>query len=132
MRKSISILLFSLALSGIAPTAAMAVPTPHPTSTIAHTKHTLTQQQKDAIAGAQAAYASAKSDAFNGFDRALADAKAVRDQAILVAGNDHLAIRAANKTYKDSYKTILQVYKSDLRNAKVKLLNAIAKAKANK
>jgi type II secretory pathway pseudopilin PulG len=137
MRKSISILLisfvlFSFVLSGIAPSAVMAVPTRHPTSSIAHVKQTLTQRQREAIVAARTAFASAKSDAFNGFDRALADAKAIRDQSVLAAGSNHIAIRVANKNYKDSYRTILRVYKTDLSNAKETLLNSITAAKANK
>jgi hypothetical protein len=128
MRKGISVVLVSFALSVMAPMAVMAAQTPQPSST----KQSLTQVQRKAISAARLNYAMAKSDALNGFDRALADAKAIQDQAIVIAGSDQVAVRIEKKNYKQSYKTILHAYKADLNLAKVTLLNAIAAAKANK
>lgn len=123
-------MLLSVALISIAPTPVFAAgtPSPQPNSTVNPAKQALTQAQKAAIAAARSAFALAKSNAQNGFDRALADAQAIRDQAITAAGNDQNAIRIAKKDYRNSYKIILNAYRTDLNAAKSILQNALASA----
>ena len=132
MRKGISILLISFALAGSVPTRAMAAPTSQPTLSVATFKQGLTPGQKEAISAARSIFSLAMTDAISGSDRALADAKALWDQAIAVAGNDQVAIKLAKKVYLQSYQAILQAYRTALDNAKANLLNAIAAAKAKK
>ena len=123
--------LLSVALMFTAPITVFAAgtPSPQPNSSANPAKQALTQVQKAAIAAARSAFSAAKENAQNGFDRALADAQAIRDQAIATAGKDQNAIRSARKIYKDSYKTILNAYRADLRTAKSNFLSAIAAAK---
>jgi hypothetical protein len=92
------------------------------------TKQVLTPAQREAIALARSNFAAAKANAQDGFDRAIADAKALRDQAILEAGSDKTAIAAAKKAYRDSYRTIVIAYRTDMKNAKAELRSALAKA----
>lgn len=126
MRKSICVAFIS-AVMFAAPTAAFAVDSASPSPTPSLTsKHVLTQVQKDAISAARAKFAAEKVDVQNGFDRALADAQAIRDQAILAAGTDKSAISAAKKTYRLSYRTILSAYKGDLSKAKAALKATLA------
>jgi len=134
MRKRIFIAPILVGIVFAAPTTAFAADTPSPQSSpsATHSKQTLIQAQKDAISAARAVFAAAKSSAQNGFDRALADAKAIRDQAIAAAGTDLNAVRAAKRSYRDSYKMILHAYKSDLDAAKLVLKNALAAARASK
>lgn len=106
---------------------------PQATPSAAPSAHSLTQAQKDSIAAARATFEADKKNALEGFDRAIADAQAVRDQAISAAGADQNSIRIAKKNYRESYRTILNAYKLDLKNARSNLAKAIAAAKgANK
>jgi hypothetical protein len=132
MRKGLSILLISCAFVSSAPTVAMATQTSQPTPSIAASKQVPAPGQKETISAARSIFSLAKSDASNGFDRALADAKALWDQAIASAGNDQVAIKLAKKVYMQSYQAILQAYRTALDNAKMTLINAIAAAKAKK
>lgn len=108
--------------------AESSAPSASPTSIAKPAKQVLTQAQKDAISAARSAFAAAKVNAQNGFDRALADAKAIRDQSILAAGKDKGALAAARKTFRDSYQMILNAYKTDMKNAKSALRSALAAA----
>lgn len=145
VRKGIQIALISLALalSSTATVFAVDTPTPTPTATLTPSpspspqltakakpaKQILTQAQKDAIAAAHLAFSNAKINAQNGFDRAIADAQAIRDQAIAAAGKDKNALSAAGKDYRTSYRAILNAYKADLKNAKSVFQAAIAALK---
>lgn len=100
-------------------------------STAGFAADTSTQMQKEAIVAARAAFDLAKSNAQNGFDRALADAQAIQDQSIASAGKDENSIRIAKKNYRDSYKIILRAYKSDVNAAKAILRNALAAVRAH-
>lgn len=99
---------------------ANSTPTPSPSA--------LTQVQKAAIAAANTAFASAKVSAQEGFDRAIADAKALRDQAITDAGTDKAAIKIAQKNFRDFKKTIALALQSALKAAKLARQNALAAA----
>ena len=123
-----AVLLVSSSATVIA--ADTATPSAQPSLMAKSVKHVLTQAQKDAIAAARAAFATEKTDAQNGFNRALADARAIRDQAILAAGTDKNAIAIARKAFRDSYRIIMNAYKSDIENAKSSVLKALANAKA--
>lgn len=147
VRKGIQIALISLALALSSTATVFAVDTPTPTPTPTATlipspspspqstakakpaKQILTQAQKDAIAAARLAFSNAKINAQNGFDRAIADAQAIRDQAIAAAGKDKNALSAAGKDYRTSYRAILNAYKADLKNAKSVFQAAIAALK---
>lgn len=132
MGKTRCSLLLSLVLVIAAPVTAFAAetPSPQPNQTTTPIKHVLTQAQKAAIALARSDFAAAKANAQGGFDRALADAQAVRDQAIADAGSNKNLILLARKTYKDSFLTILNAYRADLKTAKLNLVAALAAAKA--
>ena len=75
---------------------------------------------------ADAHFAAAKVNARDGFDRAVADAKAIRDQTIANAGVDKLAINSARENYQDFYKSISHAYKIALANAHAVRKNALA------
>lgn len=134
MRKRTGMVLFSIALISAAQTTGFAADTqsPKPSSTTRPLHPVLTQMQKDAIVAARAAFVRANSNAQNGFDRAIADAQAIRNQAIASAGNHSNSIRVAKKNYDDFYKIILHAYKSDLNAAKFVLKNALASVRASK
>ena len=137
MKRTIQVVLLSGALVISSTATALAVDTPSASATSTPTisskskpvKQVLTQAQKDAIAAARLAYATAKANAQNGFDRAIADAQAIRDQAILVAGTNKNALFAARKDYRSSYRVILNAYRTDLKNAKTIFQNGIAALK---
>lgn len=132
MRGRTVIALFLVALFSAAPVTSFATNTasPHPSPSAMHTKPTLTQAQKDAISAARSIFAAALLNAQNGLGRALADAQAVLDQAISVAGTNTVAIRAAKKDFKESYRIIYRAYTTALNNAKSILQSAIATALA--
>lgn len=131
MRKRTSLALLSIAMMLASSSSGFAADTPKPLSTAKATKQVLTQMQKEAIAAARAAFALARSNALNGFDRAIADAQAIRDQSIGSAGKDMNSIRVAKKNYRDSYKIILRAYESDVNAAKSVLNNALAAVRAS-
>jgi hypothetical protein len=135
MRKRIGLALLSLSMMASS-TSGFAADTPSPnspkpTSSAKTAKPVLTQVQIEAMVAARAAFALAKSNAQNGFDRALADAQAIRDQAIASAGKDEKSIQIAKKNYHDSYKIIMRAYKSDVNAAKSVLKNALAAVRAS-
>jgi len=134
MQKRIVIAMLMVALLSTSPTIVFATETPSPQSSpsATHTKQMSTQTQKDAISAARSVFAAARANAQIGFDRALADAQAIRDQAIAAAGTDANAIRAAKKDYRQSYKTIYRAYSTNLNNAKSILRSALASATAAK
>lgn len=124
-------MLISCAFIFVSPATSVASVTssPQPSSPATPLAHSLTPAQRDSIAAARAAFAVAKKNALDGFDRAVADAQAVRDQAISAAGTDQRSVRLAKKIYRDSYRTILNAYKSDLKDAKSKFAKAIVAIK---
>lgn len=102
------------------PSVADSAPSPKPSP------YVLTQTQRNLIATADANFAAAKVSARDGFDRAVADAKAIRDQAIANAGVDKLAINSARENFQDFYKSISHAYKIALANARAVRRNALA------
>lgn len=134
MRSRYVISFFLVAIFISAPATSFATDTPSPQSSPPpkHTKQLFTRAQKDAISAARSIFAAAKINAQNGFDRALADAQAVLDQAIAAAGANAVEIRAAKKNYNYSYKIILRAYKSDIYSAKSVLKNALTLVRASK
>lgn len=126
-----AVLLTAVIITSLPATAyAAGTVTPSPQSTLISkpAKQVLTQAQKEAIAAARSAFAAAKTDAQNGFGRALADAQAIRDQSILAAGKDKTALAAARKSYRDSYQIIMNAYKTNMKNAKAAFQAALAAA----
>ena len=134
MRGRNVIALFLVAIFCAAPATSFATDTasPQPAPSIMHAKATLTQAQKDAISAARSIFAAAQLNAQNGIGRALADARAVLDQAISVAGTNSVAIRAAKKDFKESYRIIYRAYTTTLNNAKSVMQSSIATAIAVK
>lgn len=134
MRTRTGAALLLIAMISAAQTSGYAAVTqsPKPTTTTRPGHSGLTQIQKEAISTARAAFALAKSNAQNGFDRAIADAQAIREQAVANAGKDANASRIAKKSYNDSYKMILRAYTSDLNLAKLALKVALASVGAPK
>jgi hypothetical protein len=130
MRKKFIILLSLVAIMSATPVTVFAadLPSPQSSPSAKQSKQILTQAQKDAISAARAVFAASKVSAQDGFARAVADAKAIRDQAIAEAGNDLKAARAAKKNYGNSYWTINRAYMTHLKNAKLVLHRAIASA----
>ena len=131
-RHIISALLVAIFIAAPATSFATDTPSPQSSPSPRHSKQVLTQAQKDAILAARLIFAAAKTNAQNGFDRAIADGEAVRDQAIAAAGANAVEIRAAKKNYNYSYKIILRAYKSDLDAAKSVLINALTLARVQK
>lgn len=125
---------FMVALFIAAPSTSFATDTVSPQSSHSSTstKQSLTNAQKTAILDANSIFAAAKINAQDGFDRALADAQAVRDQAIATAGTNAVDIRAAKKNFRESYKIIYRAYTAALNNAKAIRQASIAAAKAAK
>lgn len=80
-----------------------------------------------ALASARDAYTLATNNALQGFDRAVADAKAIRDQALLAAGTDKTARAAAMAEYKNEYSQIYQAFTAQILAAK----QALAAAKSS-
>jgi hypothetical protein len=80
-----------------------------------------------ALASARDAYTLATNNALQGFDRAVADAKAIRDQALLAAGTDKTARAAAMTEYKNEYSQIYQAFTAQILAAK----QALAAAKSS-
>lgn len=105
---------------------------PKPSTNATHTKQLLTDAQKAAILDANSIFAAAKVNAQNGFDRAIADAQAVRDQAISIAGTNAAAIRAAKQDFREFYKNIYDAYKTALSNARSVRDASLAAVKAAK
>ncbi|HUX65517.1 MAG TPA: hypothetical protein VMV42_00080 [archaeon] len=93
-----------------------------------HSYPALTQTQKEVLEAADAVFALARASARNGFELALADAKAIRDQALASAGKDKIAIEAANESFRSFGTSISQDYKLALKTARAIRQNALAEA----
>ena len=137
MRRKVFVGVLSAILLASTPIAAIAADpvTPAPSAKSSPDarapKPVLTQVQNAAVAAARLVFNAAQMEAKNGFSRAIADAQAIRDQAIAVAGNDKSAIKLARTDYRDFYRTILGAYRADLKVAKLNFLNALAAAKVS-
>lgn len=134
MRKRSSVVVLTIALTLAGQGAVFATDTqsatPSPTAKASHPA--LTQKQTEEIADARAAFALAKTNAQDGFSRAIADAQAIRDQAIASAGKNANSIRSAKNDYRASYKVVWGAYKAAQDLAKSVLKDAIASALASK
>lgn len=131
--KRTNVILISLASVFLSPGVALAANTPSPQHTfaVAPSPKSLTSSQTESIEAARVAFAVARKNALNGLDRAIADAQAIRDQAISSAGKDMSAIRTAKKNYRNSYLLIENAYRSDLKSAKSTLVRALAAIKGS-
>ena len=131
--KRTNVILISLALVFLSPAAALAANTPSPQHTfdVAPKPKSLTPSQKASIEAARTAFAVVRKNAVYGLDRAIADARAIRDQAISAARNNMSAIRTAKKNYRISYRMIENAYRSDLKSAKSTLVRALAAIKGS-
>jgi len=106
--------------SHVAPTTNVAPSaTPSPT----HTRNNA------AIKAANDAYAAAVAQAQSSFDRAVADAAAVRDQEILATPTDKVAVKAARDAYKAAFTQLKQLFQANIAAAKQARDAAIAAAK---
>jgi hypothetical protein len=111
-----------VSLAILSPTAGYATPSPIPSSPV------LTHAQKIIVSAADVNFAAAKASAQDGFDRAAADAKAIRDQAITDAGKNKSAIKIAQKNFRDFKRIIASDYQSAIKAAKLTRLRAFAAA----
>lgn len=127
-----TLILVAILFSAPATSFATDTASPQPSQSASSSRQSLTNAQKAAILDANSIFAAAKLNAQNGFDRALADAQAVRDQAIAAAGTNAVDIGAAKKDFRESYKIIYRAYTAALNNAKSIWQASIAAAKAAK
>ena len=126
MRKGKTLLLISIlafALLGNSAFAADQATTPSPSKT------KLTEQQKSQIAAAQAAYKATAQQALDGTNRAIADAKSLKEQAIAAAGKDKALIEMAKADYKKNSAEIWAAFKKTIAEAKATRDAAIAAIK---
>ena len=110
--------------SNAAPSAApSAAPVHHDTPSPTHTRNNA------AIKAANDAYAAAVAAAQSSFDRAVADAAAVRDQEILATPTDKVAVKAARDAYKAAFTQLKQLFQANIAASKQARDAVIAAAK---
>jgi hypothetical protein len=128
MRKLIatSALALSCALVISSPAFADAPKSPRPSApSSAHPAHAPNAAKK----AANDAYAMAVAQAQSSFDRAVADAAAVRDQEMLATPTDKVAVKSARDAYKAAFAQLKQLFQANIAAAKQARDAAIAAAK---
>jgi hypothetical protein len=118
-----SLLLTSLLLLpiGHGTSALAASPSPSPSAKAAHSEtriHGLSAAQQAAIAAAKLTYQSAVQSALHGANKAIADARSIRDQALAAAGKDVNVRKLANSDFMNSSAQIWGVFKTSVAAAK--------------
>jgi hypothetical protein len=118
-----SLLLTSLLLLpiGHGTSALAASPSPSPSAKAAHSEtriHGLSAAQQAAIAAAKLTYQSAVQSALDGANKAIADARSIRDQALAAAGKDVNVRKLANSDFMNSSAQIWGVFKTSVAAAK--------------
>ncbi len=118
-----SLLLTSLLLLpiGHGTSALAASPSPSPSAKAAHSEtriHGLSAAQQAAIAAAKLTYQSAVQSALGGANKAIADARSIRDQALAAAGKDVNVRKLANSDFMNSSAQIWGVFKTSVAAAK--------------
>jgi len=112
-----------------AETQPSATPTPQVTTSAHARSHSSGHKVSLAIKAANDAYVAAVAQAQSSFDRAVADAAAVRDQEILATPTDKVAVKSARDAYKASFTQLKQLFQANLASAKQARDAAIAAAK---
>ena len=120
-----SLLLTSLLLlpigHGTSALAASPSPSPSPSAKAAHSEtriHGLSAAQQAAIAAAKLTYQSAVQSALDGANKAIADARSIRDQALAAAGKDVNVRKLAHSDFMNSSAQIWGVFKTSVAAAK--------------
>ncbi len=118
-----SLLLTSLLLLpiGHGTSALAASPSPSAKAKAAHSEtriHGLSAAQQAAIAAAKLTYQSAVQSALDGANKAIADARSIRDQALAAAGKDVNVRKLANSDFMNSSAQIWGVFKTSVAAAK--------------
>jgi len=81
-------------------------------------KHGPAEQQKIALAAAKSAYQSAVKSALDGANKAIADARSIRDQALAAAGKDANVRKLANSDFLNSSSQIWSAFRASVAAAK--------------
>ena len=95
-------------------------------------KSVLSQEQKSAITAAAATHQAAIQGALDGANKAVADARSIRDQAIAMAPKDKSVKALANSEFKKSSDQIWSAFKSNTAAAKAAYEAAVIAIKAGK
>lgn len=93
-------------------------------------KHGLTQAQRDALSAAQTTYKSSVQSALDGANKAIADARSIRDQAVVASPKDKNVRALANSDFKNSSIQIWTAFKASVAQAKSTYDAAVASIKA--
>ena len=88
-----------------------------------------TALQKSAIAAAKITYQASVQSALNGANKAIADARSIRDQALAAAGKDANVRRLANSDFMSSSSQIWSAFKVSVAAAKSAFDTQIASIK---
>jgi hypothetical protein len=81
-------------------------------------QHVLTAEQKSALQGALATYKAAIKRALDGANKAVADARSIRDQALAAAPQDKNVKNLANSDFKNSLTQIWSAFRTTVAAAK--------------
>ena len=81
-------------------------------------QHGLTAEQKSALHGALATYKAAIKRALDGANKAVADARSIRDQALAAAPQDKNVKNLANSDFKNSLTQIWSAFRTTVATAK--------------
>lgn len=100
-----------------------------PAASATSKKHGLTQAQKDALAAAQTTYKTAVQSALDGANKAVADARSVRDQALAASPQDKNVKALAINDFKSSSTQIWSAFKASVAQAKAAYDAAVAAIK---
>lgn len=84
----------------------------------AERKHGPTEQEKIALVAAKLAYQSAVKSSLDGANKAIADARSIRDQALAAAGKDANVRKLANSDFLNSSSQIWSAFRTSVAAAK--------------
>ncbi len=93
-------------------------------------QHVLTAEQKSVLQGALAIYKAAIQSALEGANKAVADARSIRDQAIAAAPQDKNVKNLANSDFKNSLTQIWSAFRTTVAAAKATYDAAASSIKA--
>jgi hypothetical protein len=93
-------------------------------------QHGLSAEQKSALQGALATYKAAIKSALDGANKAVADARSIRDQALAAAPQDKNVKNLANSDFKNSLTQIWSAFRTTVAAAKATYDAAASSIKA--
>jgi hypothetical protein len=93
-------------------------------------QHVLTAEQKSALQGALATYKAAIKSALDGANKAVADARSIRDQALAAAPQDKNVKNLANSDFKNSLTQIWSAFRTSVAASKATYDAAASSIKA--